>query len=399
MILISQSIFQVNNTTSYYYNCTEMTEKEENQKENEPENNDKNNDENNHENDENPSSQINKENEEEKANDDPPKQLQLKAVDFSQLKLDLNGIDSNKYSKNHPLSAPSRMNMKSPKRKENKNKNPLNTARQQRKHESCLDKFEEDGYEFKRIIPYTPRLDELPLSLRLHSNPMILLQSLRRQKVSNYNMYHTEPAIDNKPSKHLREYAKRRKKLREQDIFTPKQPTFDPNDCQLPKFVAKQFKYEVLANNIRKQREHKNRCNNMQPHIDNKLPKNIISYRKMRRERLKNAKKKARKLHEKRLQSPPNTTKPPAAPTRKAPPNIKKRLSQIEKEKMEKQKNNQNKKLEIQATNATEIVYVNEKIARASKFIPSPKKTILSPNEKRRKTLVQALPCHFDEWQ
>ena len=320
------------------------------------------------------------------------------SIDTSKLKLNLNNIENSTNTKiKYPLSAPSRLNMKSPRRKPKTSPNPLNTARA-RKQESQLDKLCEDGYKFKRIIPYTPRLDELPLSLRLHSNPMILLQSLRRQKVSNYNMYHTEPAIDNKPDKHLKMYAERRKKWRENESAFPSMPPL-PN--QIPKFVAKQFKYEFMMNYTKNMKQHKFRCNNMTPHIDNKLPKHIESYRKMRRDRLKNAQKKAKKLHEKRLKSPPNKlSKAPKPPTRRLPPSTKQRISQIRRDRLKKvqQKNKPNKKLQIEASNAAAIMYVDERKARISKYLPSPKK-LLTPDGLKKRLVVQALPCHFDEWK
>eukprot|EP01083_Nonionella_stella_P105335 302957_1 len=138
-----------------------------------------------------------------------------KQIDFDALKLSLKDIDTNssKY-KNIPLSAPTKLRQK---RRIKNQRNPPHSAREMKSQDPFT-------YTFKRTIPYTPRLDELPLSLRLHSNPMILLQSLRRQKISNYNMYHAEPAIDNKPSKQLRKYSNRRRKLRESNDPFPNMP-------------------------------------------------------------------------------------------------------------------------------------------------------------------------------
>ncbi len=244
-------------------------------------------------------------------------------------------------------------------------------------------------------VPYTPRLDELPLTVRLHSNPMVLVQSLRRQKVSNYNMFHIEPAIDNQPDRFLTKYALRRQRIRESGNPFPNMP---PLPIQIPVFVAKQMKYEKVANDIRKQRQHQYRLQHMTPHIDNRLPRNVQSFRRMRRQRLKNAQKKARKLHELRLQSPP--AKAPKPPTRKLPSNLRKSVSQKRREeKMEKKK--KGKKMEF--VNYHEIKYVDQEQARNSKFSPSPRKMRLSKVEEqamaRRASLVHALPCHFDEWK
>eukprot|EP01084_Bolivina_argentea_P015897 29783_1 len=327
-------------------------------------------------------------------------------IDINALKLPLEDIDNenpkSKYPKNIPMSAPSRSRNNTNNSSKTRRQPPFSARNRNPKTENESTEKDIKKFVFKRTIPYTPRLDELPLTVRLHSNPMILVQSLRRQKISNYNMYHIEPAIDNKPSKELLKYAKRRKKIRECNDPFPNMPKLDiPND--IPLFVAKQFKYEVFQNKIRKHNQHKFRCNNMVPHIDNKLPTNIISYRKMRRNRLKNAQKRAKKIHEKRLQSPPNTNKAPPAPTRRAPPNTKKRLSQIEREKilklkLEKEKadkENENINNDVNV----DIVYINEKTARESKFIHSPKAQITRTNtQERRKTVVQALPCHFEDW-
>ena len=296
-------------------------------------------------------------------------------LDIPSLKLSLSKLQKSQKSKypNMPLSAPSRNYRPNAPRQPVV---PLKSDRVLRR---------------KRVLP-TPRLDEMPLSLRLHSNPIILQLSLRRQKISNFNMFHTEPAIDNQHDKFLRAYAQRRRILRESDNPFPNMPKLD---IKIPIFLAKQMKYEMVADGIRKDREHKQRVRNMTPHVDNRLPANIRKYQTMRRLRLKNAQKKARKLNEVRLQSPP--PKKPQAPTRRAPANSRKSA-------LQKRRENKHKKAEI--TTYHSIKYVPEKQARDERFqFNSPKtaKLTLEPVrsglERRRTTLIQALPCHFQEWQ
>ena len=304
-------------------------------------------------------------------------------IDISSLKLPLKEITDKqpKYA-NVPLSAPSRMQHSKRQNNHSARHNSLSVRSKRR-----------------RTAIITPRMDELPLSLRLHSNPMILLQSLRRQKISNYNMYHIEPAIDNRPSRMTTLFQNRRKRLRDCKDPFPNMPPLDASIAdmnEIPIFVAKQLKYEVFSNKVRKHKEHKQRLNTMMPHIDNKLPKNINLYRKMRRERLKNAKRKARKWQEHRLMSPP--FKCPKPPTRRAPAHINqirnKRLNKKQKAKKKKAAiKKQTKKLEV--TTVHDIVYVDERTARSSVFVGSPKR-ISSPII--RSKLVKSLPCHFEAW-
>ena len=339
--------------------------------------------------------------------------MNKKSFDVSKLRLPLQRLNTNHDSKRSdiaiPLSAPSRLNR--PRRlSRNQPRNPKAPALSARGHRS-------NGSRSQRAkrrsvtVPYTPRLDELPLTVRLHSNPMVLVQSLRRQKISNYNMFHIEPAIDNQPDRFLTKYALRRQRIRESGNPFPNMPALP---IQIPVFVAKQLKYEKVANDIRKQQQHQYRLQHMTPHIDNRLPSNVQSYRRMRRQRLKNAQKKARKLHELRLQSPP--AKAPKPPTRKLPANLRKSVSQIRresalakeqgqriKEEAERKKKEEEKTKKMEFVNYHEIKYVDEQEARNSKFSPSPKKARLSKVEElamaRRSSLVHALPCHFDEWK
>eukprot|EP01084_Bolivina_argentea_P068439 124581_1 len=253
--------------------------------------------------------------------------------------------------KNIPLSAPTKITHKK-RTKLKRIRNPPNTA--MNRHQ-----ITEKHISNKIHIPYTPRLDELPLSLRLHSNPMILLQSIRRQKISNYNMHITEPAIDNKPNKYLLKYSNRRKKLRECNNPFPK-------INKLPNYKDK--KRITLTS------------------IDNQLPKNIISFRKMRKNRLRNAEKRARKLYEQRLQSPTSRAKP-KPPTRTVPPNTNKRMSQIQRQKRQRKYKKNAIKSKSKKFRYNNILYVSPKISKKHTFLPSPKRMKASklPTIKKKK--------------
>lgn len=293
----------------------------------------------------------------------------------------------------------------------------------------------------KSKLYYTPRMDELPLSLRLHSNPIMLVHSLRRQKMSNYQMYKIKPVIDNQLSRRLREYSERKNELRNRDPYP---------HLSAPVFLKKQYQFEVLSSRIKKHKQHLSRIHNIKAHIDNHLPAQIQRYRSMRLNRLKNAQKRAKKIHKKRLQFPlkykRKIPKPPSYelnPAAKAvvsavrksqillpsdlnnsmmcnsfkeekkiadktriesiDENIEDKLSDgLSKVSINTDMNEKNDKSMEMKKNVkkqevmNEVVYIDQETARMSVFTPSPKtkKYIGSPVR-----VVQALPCHFKEWE
>ena len=258
------------------------------------------------------------------------------------LKIDLSKIDDNnvlKHDKKIPLSAPVRLLTVNNKRTKLIKKKVAMTTRNHIK--------EKKKFHYFSKVPDTPRLDELPLTLRLHSNPILLIQSLRLQGIMTKNMNNIPTALDNKLPNNLLTYAKRRKKIREKDPHP---------ELNVPTFLKKQMKFETLNDLIIKQKQHRQRINDMRGVIDNKLPKNIQTYRKIRRNRLKTAQQRAKLLHEKR----------------------------IKKQYIGKENKNY----------LSRVLHINDKIAKKNKFIKSPKK---SKNDK--KVLIEALPCHFNEWK
>lgn len=140
-----------------------------------------------------------------------------------------------------------------------------------------------------------PRMDELPLSLRLHTNPMLLAQSLRNQYLLNKNIAQIGSSVDNKLHQKLLTFAHRRDEYRLRDPCP---------EVKLPQFLKHELKYEVLANLALRHQEHLHRIETMKPHIDDRLSKPIKHFRKIRARRLKRAICNREKCEQKRLTSP-----------------------------------------------------------------------------------------------
>ena len=76
-------------------------------------------------------------------------------------------------------------------------------------------------------------IDELPLTLRLYSNPLLLTQSLNRQKASIERIKNMESSLDNKLSK----YVVRHRNMRKMRLENTKNRAKTARKQRLKKFV------------------------------------------------------------------------------------------------------------------------------------------------------------------